>query len=490
MEKTVRANHSRHDLTEGPILKTALLYAIPILISALIQYLYNVFDTMMVGQFLGKTEMAAVNAAGTTSGAVGSLIGGFTAGSAVIIGISFGAKEKQKTFAAVCVFQKLNLIVGVLLTTLGLALAVPLLKITNVPDDCFGYSETYLLIVMGGAVVNTVNMAETNLLRTLGDSRSPVIMLIASAVINVLLNLLFMLVFRWGVAGVAVATVLSQLVSGALALFFFLRNFPEYNFFRHKSEAVNENLWLSEIRMAIPMALQMSLIMIGALIVQAKLNSMGKEIMAAFACGVSITNLAGTVINTFGTVITGFVAQNYGAKNFTRMKKGILYIMAASFAITVSIGVAILLFSRTVAGWFINAEDWTEEIYANVRTFILINVSFYPVWVPVPILRGAIQSMKYSLLPFLSCMVELPMRCITAWVLGSYFGFTGLAFSTPCALVAALLFLLAAFFVTWNVRKKQALQTQALQTPPAPLPNSSDFPNSSDLPAPLRGKTE
>lgn len=449
MERTKR---SGYDLTQGPILQTMLVYAVPILVSALIQYLYNVFDTAMVGKWLGETQMAAVNAAGTASGLLTSLIGGFSAGIVVIGGINYGAGNEEGTLRAVIVSEKLSLFAGVFFTALGVLCAEPLLRVTKVPDECMEYARTYLYIIVGCAVVTMFNNAHTNLLRTLGDSRSPVLMLIASAVINVVLNLLFMLGFNWGVAGVAVATVISQLVSAGLALILFLRHYPQFNFFRKRVGGATRRIWAEEIKMAIPMAFQQSMIMLGAVIVQAKVNDMGSSVMAAYATSNSINNMAGTIINTFGTVISGFVAQNFGARRFDRIKKGMGWILGCSWIVSVILGAVLLLCARPIVGLFL--KEWNEALFLNVQTFLYINVAFYLIWVPVPVLRCAIQSMHNSLLPFLSCLVELPMRCVTAWILGEYFGFTGLSFATPCALVASVLFLIVAFFVQWKKKTK------------------------------------
>lgn len=457
-----RVKKSGYDLTKGPILQTMLVYAVPILVSALIQYLYNVFDTAMVGKWLGETQMAAVNAAGTTSGLLTSLIGGFSAGIVVIVGINYGAGNEEGTLRAIVVSEKLSLIAGVFFTLAGVLCAEPLLRVTNVPDECMGYSRTYLYIIVGCAVVTMFNNAHTNLLRTLGDSRSPVIMLVASAVINVVLNLVFMLWFRWGVAGVAIATVISQLVSAAFALVFFLRHYPQFNFFRRRAEGASGKVWAEEIKMAIPMAFQQSMIMLGAVIVQAKVNDMGSSVMAAYATSNSVNNMAGTVINTFGTVISGFVAQNFGARRFDRIKTGMGWILVCSWAVSALLAAALLLCARPIVGLFL--KEWNEELFLNVRTFLYINTLFYLIWVPVPVLRCAIQSMHNSLLPFLSCLVELPMRCATAWVLGEHFGFMGLSFATPCALVAAFLFLIVAFFVQW---KKKTKNVSAAEEKPA-----------------------
>lgn len=453
---------AKYDLTEGNTFKILLVYAVPILISSIIQYTYNTFDTIMVGQVLGGVPMAAVNSAGTASGLMYSLAGGFAVGISVIVGINHGAKDKEKTLRAIIAAEKLSLGAAVVLTAAGAAAIEPLIKITNVQPEYVEYYRAYITVIMLSAVVPVFNNANTNLLRTLGDSRSPVIMLVVSAVVNVLLNLLFMVGFGWGVFGVALATVASQLTSAVLALIFLFKNYPEYNFFKEKIPKVKDGTLLSEIKMGIPMAFQQSMITIGSVIVYSKVNEMAAEVYGtpqAYTIGNSLNNIASIVINAFGTVASGFVAQNYGAKDLGRMKKGIIYCHLISLALSALIAGAFALFMRPLVGLFMNESDWSEEVYAMSARFVYINMCFYLIWIPVPILRCSIQSMKNSVLPFISCLVELPMRCTAAWVLGEYFGFTGLSFATPCALVAALAFLTVAFFVEWK-RKKRAIQKE------------------------------
>lgn len=448
---------ARYDLTRGGVFKSLLIYAIPILISSVIQYTYNTFDTIMVGQILGKVPMAAVNSAGTASGLMYSLAGGFAVGTSVIVGIRHGAKDTAGTLRAIVVTEKLALIASAVLTALGLITVEPLIIAINVGAEYVDYYRAYIIVIMATAVVPVLNNVQTNLLRTLGDSRSPVIMLTASAVINVLLNLLFMRGFNMGVIGVALATVISQLVSGALALVFLFKNYPQYNFFKNKSVGAKDGMWLSQIKMGVPMALQQSMITIGSVIVYSKVYALAAVMPGtpeAYTIGNSLNNIASIIINAFGTVASGFVAQNYGAGDFYRMKKGIIYCHMISLVLSAIIAAVFMIFMRPLVGLFMNAEEWDESVYEMASLFVYINICFYVIWIPVPILRCSIQSMKNSLLPFISCLVELPMRCAAAWVLGEYFAFTGVSFATPCALVAALSFLLVAFFLEWRLKKR------------------------------------
>lgn len=449
---------AKYDLTQGNVFKMLLLYAVPILISSIIQYTYNTFDTVMVGRFLGGVPMAAVNSAGTTSGLMYSLAGGFAVGISVIVGISYGEKDEEKTLRSIVAAEKLALIASLVLTVAGVASIEPLIIAMNVQPEYVEYYRAYIIVIMASTVIPVFNNVHTNLLRTLGDSRSPVIMLAASAVINVLLNLLFMVGFGMGVLGVALATVVSQLVSAVLALVFLFKNYPEYNFFKHKCLKAKDGLFFAEVKMGVPMAFQQSLITIGSVIVYSKVNEMAAVISGtpeAYTVGNSLNNIASIVINAFGTVASGFVAQNYGAKDFYRIKKGILYCHLISLVLSALIALVFAIFMRPLVGLFM--KEWDEEVYNMASRFVYINMCFYVVWIPVPILRCSIQSMNNSVLPFISCLVELPMRCAAAWILGEYFGFTGLSFATPCALVAALSFLIIAFIAEWRIKKKSLL---------------------------------
>lgn len=445
-------------------MKTMALYGIPILVAQLIMYLYNLADTMIIGQKLGDTYMGAVGASGTTSGILFSLVGGMTAGFAVIIGIAFGSGDREKTRKSVLSAELLSLLFGIFITVLGLCLIKPLLRATYFPEDKFEIGQRYLTVIFAGSIVSAFNNMHTAMLRTLGDSRSPVYILTASAFVNIGLNLLFVNYTNLKEIGVALATVISQLVSASIALALFLRHFPEFSFF--KKTAWEKGIAVEQVKMGVPMAFQNSMIMIGAVIVQTAVNQLetnGKvfNAVASYVCANSINNISSTLINTFGMVIAGYVSQNYGAKDFNRIKKGIWACLILSWIISAVLALLLVLFDRTVVSWF--TDEWSEELYANVHRFLIINVVFYPIWVPVPILRNAIQSMKNSLLPFLSCLVELPMRCITAWIFSSFWGFDGISLATPTALVAAVVFLLVSFFVIYKKKKAEIEQSNKIQ---------------------------
>lgn len=455
----MNANAKRYDLTKGPILRTIALYGIPILIAQLIQNLYNFADTLIIGNRLGELYMGAVNASGTTSSLLFSLMFGMASGFGVTIGIAYGSKDEERTRRAIVSSVVLCTLFGLLISVCGISLTDVLVRATNVPADKVEIASRYLIVIFAGGIISAYNNMFTAILRSLGNSRAPVIILSMSAVINVVLNLVFLEFTDLNEVGVALATVISQLCSVCVSLTLLFRTFPQFNFFKNRV-VLRRGIWGTQIKMGVPMAFQNSMITIGAVIVQAAVNNlettgMVPNALASYAVSNSINNISGTLINTFGMVIAGFVSQNYGAKDYVRIKQGVISCLALSWVLSLLLGACLLLFDRPIAGLFM--ETWSEELYANVHTFLLINVPFYVIWVPVPILRLAIQGMNNAILPFLSCLVELPMRCITAWLFGSWWGYAGISLATPSALVAAIVFLLFAFFITISKKKKEML---------------------------------
>ncbi|MGN1234734.1 MAG: MATE family efflux transporter, partial [Christensenellaceae bacterium] len=191
----------------------------------------------------------------------------------------------------------------------------------------------------------------------------------------------------------------------------------------------------------------------------------------SYAASNSINNISSTLINTFGMVVSGFVSQNYGAKNYLRIRKGVTICLIYSWILAFAVGTVLLVFDRSITGMFV--DEWNEALYQNVHTFLTINLPFYLIWVPVPIFRFAIQGMKNTLLPFLSCLVELPMRCLTAWVFGQWWGFAGISLATPAALVAAFLFLTVSYFVVLK-RKKREMEGEPGEKFLEPVANSEE----------------
>lgn len=355
----MKAHKSSVSLTEGPIFPKLIRFAIPVLLGQFFQQMYNVVDSLVLGNFAGADSLAAVTSTGSLIFLLVGFLSGVFLGAGVIISRYFGAKDNKNTDDAIHTTIAFGIISGLILTILGVIFTPSILKIMNTPSDVFEKSSIYVRIYFGGILSVVLYNTATGIYQALGNSRHPLYYLILSTVLNIILDLLFVCVFHWDIAGAAIATILAQSLSCFLALYrLFIKKDPWPVYFSKLH--FNPPILRQVIKIGIPSGIQNSVIALANMVVQTNINSFGKIAMAA--CG-SYSKIEGFVfipITSFALALTTFISQNLGAKQFQRVKKGSLYGIAVTCLLAEIFG---LLFYFN-AEYFISFFSREKEIIA------------------------------------------------------------------------------------------------------------------------------
>lgn len=425
------------DMTSGSPVKLIIAFAIPIFIGSLFQQFYNIVDTMIVGRFVGVNALAAVGSTGSIMFCVQGLASGLTTGFGVVIAQSFGAKDKKGLRHYVAMSNKLTLFLSVVITAILLICNGPLLKIMNTPDYIFDGAYTYLFIIFAGYIAMMAYNSLAAILRAIGDSRTPLYFLILSSALNIVLDLVFVINFEMGVAGVAYATVIAQAVSAVLCLVYMSRKYPQVMEATKEEAVFSFKSAVKLMGMGIPMALQFSITALGTMIVQSTLNLLGETAIAAYTAAQKLQGLMGQPFVALGAAMATYSGQNAGAGNFDRIREGLKKCMIV-LMVTVVISFAIAwLFSGVGALLFVGASE--TEVIQLTRDYFKIASWFYPFLASIFIFRNALQGIGYGLDAMMGGIFELAARAVLIKTIGTGWGYTGVCLCDPAAWVAALI---------------------------------------------------
>lgn len=425
------------DMTSGKILPILISFAMPIMIGNLFQQLYSMVDTAVVGRGVGSNALAAV---GVTSPVTQLLLGlmiGMTSGMSVVIAQHFGSGDRQKTRNAIT--NGIILITGIsaVITVSGIVLCRSLFRLINTPADIMDDAVLYSVITFAGTAAAAAYNYEAGVLRAFGNSVIPLLFLVLTSLLNVGLDLLFVLAFGWGVMGVAVATVISQLTSALLCLWYMARKVPECQL--SKSDwKWDGGMAVQHLKTGIPMAFFSSLLAVSFLVLQAALNSLGSGDVAAYTAGSKMDTLVYQVMGAFGTAISTFAAQNYGKGALDRVRLGVKKCLWVTVAISVGLTVLVQLFGRYFMQIFIDPAE--TEILSAAMQYIRITSLFYVILGVNFIVRFALTGVGKSVIPMAVGISEILTRAAVTYLLVYRIGFLGMTFASPaCWFTSTLL---------------------------------------------------
>lgn len=382
------------DMTQGSIWKHLIAFAVPMLIGQIFQQLYNTVDSVVVGQFVGKEALAAVGATGNIINALIGFFSGLSMGASVIISQHFGAKNKQGVHDAVHTSILLTLLSAVFCTLLGTVATTPLLRMMDTPADVFDQAAAYLRIYFAGVTGLMIYNVGSGILRAMGDSRRPLYFLIFSAVTNILLDLLFVIVFDLGVAGVAYATIISQGISAVLVLVLLSRTQEDHRLI-WRDLRIHGYVLRGILKIGLPAAIQTSVISFSNVFVQAYINAFQSSCMAGWTSYNKLDAFAWLPMMCIGMANTTFVGQNLGAGNYARLKKGVRISLIMSMAGTTVIVAGLMLFARGALSLF-NSDP---EVLEYGRMFVLYMSPFYIPYCATQIYSGALRGAGESISP-------------------------------------------------------------------------------------------
>lgn len=424
-----RQKNAVFDMTVGSPIKVILKFSLPMLLSMVFQQLYNIMDSVIAGHFIGVGGLAAVGASFPITSIFVAVATGAAVGSSVVISQLFGAKEMVKLRSSISTTLISLSVLGAILTVIAIFICSPLLQILKTPSDIMPDSVEYLRIFSGGILFVFVYNASTAVFNALGDSKTPLWLLIFSVLLNVALNLLFTIVFKMGVAGLAWATFIAQGCASVVALIILL-----FRVKRIKIETkykIFDFLLLKKIaKNAIPSIMQQSFVSVGQLFIQGLVNSYGTIVMAGYSSAIKINVFVVMSLNTLSSALSSYTAQNYGAGNIQRITKGV----RATFLISLCFYavIATLLFSCTsqIIGLFVDNVAGADVIAVGAQ-FINITTPFYIVVLAKGIF-DAVQRATGSAIFFASTtLVDLILRVAFAYILSPILGSTGIWWSWP-----------------------------------------------------------
>lgn len=443
-------------MTEGKPLKLIVAFALPLMLGNVFQQLYTVVDTMVVGQALGVGALAALGAADWLNWMVLGTIQGFTQGFSIKMSHEFGAGAYDKLRKTVGNSLLLALLSSVFLLLVSQAAARPVLVLLQTPDAIIGDSLIYLRIMFAGIPVVMAYNILAAILRALGDGRTPLYAMVVAALINVALDLLFVLGFHWGIAGAAGATVIAQVCSGVYCLFAILR-IPVLSFTKEDFR-MEGRLCLHLLKLGLPMGFQNVIISVGGMIVQFVVNGFGVLFIAGFTATNKMYGILEVAATSYGYAMVTYAGQNLGAGKIPRISRGMRAAVAAAIVTSAAIAAAMLLFGRNILAWFISGSPEEVAVTLDIAYHYLAVMSiFLPVLYILHVTRSCLQGMGNTLLPMLSGVAEFVMRTTAAVFLPLALGEEGIFFAEVLAWVGADVILITSYVVQMRKLKREGI---------------------------------
>ena len=440
------------DMTTGNPMNIIFNFTLPIFIGNVFQQFYNMADAVIVGKFVGNKALAAVGSTGTIMFLIYGFVVGMTAGFTVLTAQKFGAGDMPAMRRTVAGASFLSLLVGLVLTAAFMAFMKPWLTLMHTPEDIFADAYAYIMIISAGILAQMLYNLLASILRALGNSRVPLYFLILSALLNIVLDLVFIIVFHMGAAGAAAATVISQGVSGALCLVYIVKKVPLLHMTREDWK-LSGALLGTQIRIGIPMALQYSITAVGTMMVQASLNILGSTLVAAYTAAGKIEQIVTQAYVAMGTTMATYGAQNMGAGNISRIRQG----FKASTVIGVDYAVVSAALVMTVGKYmtYLFVSEDVALIMDSVNTYLVCAGIFFIPLAIVNIYRNGIQGLGYGLLPMMAGVAELAGRGVVAVIAARQKSYLGVCLASPAAWVLAALLLIGMYYYVVKIDLKK-----------------------------------
>ena len=438
------------DLTTGSPLKLIITFTFPAFLGMLFQQFYNVVDTIIVGKLLGIGPLAGVGATGSLNFMVLGFCMGICNGFAIPVAQKFGAGDQVELRKFVANSLWLVAIIALVLTVPVCVYCRPILRVMNTPEDVFEYAYQYIFIIFLGIPAALLYSILAAILRSLGDSKTPVLFLALSSVLNIGLDIISIKLWGMGVNGTALATVISQGVSGVICFFYMKKRFTVLQMSREERRPDGAKM-KRLCYMGIPMGLQYSITAIGSLVIQATMNGFGSVAVAGATAANRINGFLTCPIEALGASMAPYVGQNLGAGKLDRVSRGVIDASLCGFVSSGVLYVIIWLYGAQLTGIFLDAPDPAVTAYAV--EFLRIVGAGYCLLTLVNVVRFSIQGLGFSVLAILSGVMEMIARCFAGLVIAPHIGFAAVAMGHPLAWLFADIFLIPAFLLC---RKKVA----------------------------------
>ncbi|MDR1960292.1 MAG: MATE family efflux transporter [Planctomycetaceae bacterium] len=434
------------NMTSGNPAKLIVLFTIPLLIGNLFQQFYNLVDTFIVGRYIGVDALAGVGSTGCIMFFILGFVAGFTSGLTIVTAQRFGAGDMEgmrRSFAAGIL---ISTVLTVLLTVVSVCFVRRMLAALQTPPEALDYAYRYINLILWGLGASMMFNLLSNVMRAAGNSQTPLIFLVIACVLNIILDLTFIVGFGMDADGAALATVLSQFVSGLLCLYFLLKKGSLFRLTRQDWLITPKEI-REHLRLALPMGFQMSIIAVGTIVLQYALNRLGVLSVAAYTAAQKIDLIAVLPMMSFGLAMATYTAQNYGAGKIQRIRDGVIQCSVISVVFSLVMGLINILAGYSLSMIFIIDNPQATELS---HTYLTVNGICYPILAMLFIFRSSLQGLGHNAVPTLSGVMELVMRVFAALCLTNSFGFIGACIAQPLAWLGACVPLGIAFIVVMS----------------------------------------
>ncbi len=418
-----------HDLTVGKPAKLILQFATPMLIGNVFQQLYNVTDSIIVGRFLGKEALAAVGASFPLIFMLISFVIGIASGSTVVIAQYFGAKDYTKVRRSIDTMYIFMFFASITIAIIGIVFSGPIFRLIKLPEEVVPQAALYMSVYLSGMIFFFGFNGTSAILRGLGDSKTPLYFLIISTLANIVFDLLFVVVFKWGIAGAALATVLSQ--AGAfVTLIIYLNRSHELIKLTWRKPEWDKSIFMASIRIGVPTGFQQTFVSLGMLALLRIVNDYGTNTIAAYSVAVRIDSLASLPAMNFGQALSTYTGQNIGANKIKRVKEGLVATLNMSTLVAVVTSILIMLFREPLMGMFTTDAD----VIAIGARYLLIVGGFYIMFSSMFVIGGIMRGAGDTLIPmFITLFALWIIRIPIAWFLSQKIGVDGIWWAIPIA---------------------------------------------------------
>ena len=423
------------DLTEGKVWKVIVRFALPLLVGNLLQQFYNITDSIIVGQFLGKEALAAVSASFFIYYFIISLVIGVGSGTTVVISQLFGVKQYQKVQLAFSSFFIFMLVGGIILSIAGIIFAEPVFRLTNTPEEVIPQAVAYFRIYIGGTFLFVTFNSIISILRGVGESVRPMLFILITTVLNIAFDLLFILVFKWGIEGAARATVVSQGIGMCIALAYVNNTHPLLSI-KKQDMLFDWKLFKESLKIGLPTSVQQCAIALGLIALLGIVNSFGTNTLTAYGAAGKIDTIITQAILTLSGALAAFCGQNIGAGRLDRVKKGVQFTMYTNIALGLLTFAAVYLFGNEMMRIFTKDID----VVAIGKEYLLIIGGFFIVHGALNVYNGALRGAGDTLFPMITSLVCLWLiRIPLAYYLSSWLGRNGIWWAIGISITIGLI---------------------------------------------------
>ena len=427
-------------------------FTMPLLLGNLLQQTYSLIDAAIVGKFLGISPLAAVGASSSVIFLILGFCNGCCCGFGIPVAQKFGARDYESMRRYVYSSLKLTAWLSVSIAVVTSLLCAAILRWMSTPENIFSDAYWYLLITFIGVPATFYYNLLSSIIRALGDSKTPTVLLACGLTLNIIFEPIAILVFGWGIPGAALATLASQVCGNLLCLFFILRKVPALRTHR-KDWCPDFKLYWEHLRIALPMGFQSSIIAIGAVILQVALNDLGPTAVAAYAAAQKIESIAMMPMMSFGIAMSAYTAQNYGARKFERIGEGVRKCCYMSVTFAVLAGAGLIFFGPSLMRLFVG--DGAQQVIDFGHEYLIVNGSCYWILSFLFIFRYTLQGLGQSVVPTIAGIMELLMRTAAALFLCGWLGYLGACLANPMAWIGSCVPLAIAFYWTHRSFKKK-----------------------------------